>query len=127
MKYNSLIEDIFNAIPELREEYSSKAEENLIDEETGVHIVFGMIIVPYLVKLLKMKENYECKEVLRRIFIFFEEMAKSDDVLIQEVLEFTIIESIIDEGKEILSNAYKYMLDETKKSTREVERFFNIK
>lgn len=82
MKYNSLIEDIFNAIPELREEYSSKAEENLIDEETGVHIVFGMIIVPYLVKLLKMKENYECKEVLRRIFIFFEEMAKSDDVLI---------------------------------------------
>lgn len=126
MKYDSLIEDIFNAIPGLREEYNSKAEENLIDEETGVHIVFGVIIVPYLVELLK-TENNKCKEVLRRTFIFFEEMAKSDDVLIQEVLEFTIIESIIDEGKEVLSNAYKYMLDETKKSSSAVERFFNIK
>lgn len=126
MKYNSLIEEIFKAIPELREEYNSKAEENLIDEETGVHIVFGVIIVPYLVELLK-RENDKDKEVLRRTFIFFEEMAKSDDVLIQEVLEFTIIESFIDEGKEVLSNAYKYMLEETKKSSSAVERFFNIK
>jgi len=126
LKYNSLIEDIFKAIPELREEYNSKAEENLIDEETGVHVVFGVIIVPYLVELLK-RENDNHKEVLRRTFIFFEEMAKSDDVLIQEVLEFTIIESFIDEGKEVLSNAYKYMLEETKESSSEVERFFNIK
>ncbi|GAA0086273.1 hypothetical protein UT300007_27120 [Clostridium sp. CTA-7] len=126
MKYDSLIEDIFKAIPELREEYNSKAEENLIDEETGVHIVFGVIIVPYLVELLK-KENDKYKEVIRRTFIFFEEMAKNDDVLIQEVLEFTIIETLIDEGKEVLNNAYNYMLEETKKSSSAVERFFSIK
>ena len=126
MKYDSLIQDIFKAMPELREEYNSKAEENLIDEETGVHIVFGVIIVPYLVELLK-KENDRYKEVIKRIFIFFEKMAKSDDVLIQEVLEFTIIETLIDEWKEVLSNAYNYMLEETKKSSSAVERFFSIK
>lgn len=126
MKYNSLIANILKAIPELREEYNSKAEENLIEEETGPHIVFGLIIVPYLIELLK-RENDKDKEVLRRTFVFFEEMAKSDDVLIQEVLEFTIIESFIDAGKEVLSNAYKYMLEETKKSSSSVERFFNIK
>ncbi len=65
--------------------------------------------------------------MLRHAFIFFEDMAKSDDVLIQEVLVFTILESFIDQGKEILRNTYKYMLEETKKSSSEVERFFESK
>lgn len=127
MKYDSLIEDIFDTIPELREEYNSKAENELIDEETGVHIVFGLIIVPYLIELLKSENDQYNDEMLKKIFEFLEEMAKSDDVLVQEVLEFTIIERIIDEGKEVLNNAYKFMLDETKKSSIEVEKFFNIR
>ena len=122
MKYESLIEDIFKAIPELEEEYNVRAEENLIDKDTGAHIVFGIIIIPYLVELLK-RESEDDKEILRRTFTFFEEMAKSDDVLIQEVLEFTIIESFIDEGEEVAMNAYKYMLVETKKSSNAVGRF----
>ena len=126
MKYNSLVGEILKAIPELRDEYNSRSEEKLIDEDSGVHIVFGIIIFPYLLELLN-RENDKDKEVIRHIFIFFEEMAKCDDVLIQEVLEFTIIESFINEGKEILRKAYKYMLDETKKSSSEIERFFNIK
>lgn len=126
MKYDNLVEKILNDIPELKNEYLDKAEDNLIDEATGVHVVFGLIVTPYVVNLLK-NDNEVNTKILKKIFVFFEDMAKSEDSLIQEVLEFTVIEGLIEEGKEILSKSYSYMLDETRQSSTLVERFFNIR
>ncbi len=125
MKYDTLLGEIFKSLPELKEEYDAKSKENLIDKDTGVHVVFGIIIVPYLVNLLK-RESQNDNDILKRAFIFFEEMARSNDKLIQEVLEFTVIESFIDEDEVVLMNAYKYMLSETREASKAVERFFNI-
>lgn len=123
MHYNTLVEELFSCIPELKNVYEATAEQNLIDNKTGNHVVFGVIITPYIVELLK-NQTEKNKITLKKFFSFFERMANSNDSKICEVLEFTVIENLIEEGKEILCLAHDYMLDATRESSSIIERYF---
>ena len=52
MNYKTLLKEFFQEIPECRKLYEQKASQLLFDQETGVHIVFGILIVPYLLELI---------------------------------------------------------------------------
>ncbi|MDO4179485.1 MAG: hypothetical protein Q4D21_09930 [Phascolarctobacterium sp.] len=90
-----------------------------IDTKDGMHVIFGMVVVPYLVHLLDLGD----KDKLKRAFEYFEKMASSGDILICEVLEFTILEDLISRGAKNLELAKKFMQHETLESCLKVEKY----
>ena len=103
MNYKTLLKEFFQEIPECRKLYEQKASQLLFDQETGVHIVFGILIVPYLLELIN--EGKKEEKLLERFFAFFEKMAKSEDENVVGVLDATILESLIDQGRDFLKIA----------------------
>ena len=63
--------------------------------------------------------------MLERIFAFFEEMARSEDENVVGVLDATVLESLIDQGRDFLKIAKIYMGEETKKNCEHIELYFN--
>ena len=66
MNYKTLLKEFFQEIPECRKLYEQKASQLLFDQETGVHIVFGILIVPYLLELIN--EGKTPEDILRSLF-----------------------------------------------------------
>lgn len=120
MVYENLYEEFKTRIPECKEFCKKKEKENLIDKTDGIHIYFSLIVVPYIVEILKIDNS----AVANKIFQFIEEMAKSNDIKIYEVLDFTILEQIIDEEKNIFYRLKKLMLPETILHCENIEEYF---
>ena len=125
MEYERLIKTIFKQIPEIEVEYIEKKEEYSIDEETGVHIIFGFIIMPYVIRLINNKGSND-DILLHEIFTFFEQMATQGDTKVKEVLDFTIIEDILEAGEQVIEGAYKYMQVVTCMHFEDVRRYFKV-
>ena len=94
MNYDKLYTGFKIAVPECTSFCEEKEIENFIDDTVGIHISFGMVIVPYILYVI---ENQKDK-VIQEIFCFMEQMAICTDIKVQEVLDFTILEQLIDEG-----------------------------
>ena len=120
MEYNMLLSDFLDLFPEDREQLQSNAKQLDIDETDGMHVAFGMIVVPYVKSLLRTNNN-ETK--IRKAFDFFEEMAISGDALVCEVLEFTVLEDFISQGNIFLNLCKRYMGKQTLESCLSVERY----
>ena len=122
MRYETLVDDCFVELPEYYKIYRGQEENGLIDGETGAHVIFGIIIVPMLIQLFYEEEKN--RELIKRTFDFFEKMAKSEDIKIYEVLDFTVLESIVDQGKNLLKRAKAYMGAETLEDCQKIELYF---
>ena len=101
-------------------EFRKKEKENLIDETDGIHIVFGMVIVPYILHIVQNNKMYE----INKVFSFLENMAMCEDVKIKEVLDFTVLEQLADEGHDTLGRCKQYMKKNTLKHCEEIEKYF---
>lgn len=121
MQYEKLYNDFKNLFPEDAGRLNKLAKISSVEPSDGMHIVFGMVVVPFLLELLSQNES----EKLNIAFDFFEQMANSKDVLISEVLEFTVLEDFISQDKDVLNKLKAYMKPETLKSCIAVEKFFN--
>lgn len=97
-----------------------KKKENLIDETDGIHIVFGMVIVPYILNIVQNNKMLE----INKVFLFLENMAICEDIKIKEVLDFTVLEQLVDEGQDILEQCKQYMKKNTLKHCEEVEKYY---
>ena len=121
MMYETLYGDFIEKIPESEKYCSLKASENLIDDSTGVHVVFGMVIVPYIIEMAEAKNN----SILQKVFDFLEGMAECEDVKIREVLDFTILEQLADHGGDIVDGFKPFMKQKTLEHCEAVELYFN--
>ena len=122
MTYDNLFEDFKEAIPEGMKFYEKKMKECDVDETDGKHVIFAMVIVPYIFHVVQNKEE----EIIKKVFCFLEEMAICEDIKVQEVLDFTILENIVDEGPEILQQYKQYMGSNTLEQCEEVEQYFRL-
>ncbi len=120
MKYEELYKTFKEEIPEGLSFLETKETENLIDETDGMHIVFGMVIVPYILYIV---QNNKMPEI-NKVFSFLENMAMCDDVKVKEVLDFTILEKLADEGHDTLEQCKQYMEKNTLKHCEKVEKYF---
>lgn len=120
MKYDELYKMFKQEIPEGLHFFEEKEKENLIDETDGIHIMFGMIIVPYILYIIHNKKTPE----INKIFSFLEEMAMCENIKVNEVLDFTILEQLVDEGHDTLEQCKQYMGINTLKHCEEVEKYF---
>lgn len=99
-------------------------EENLLEPNDPelVHVYFCLVVSPYAYGLLR--EGNE--EKLKKLFAFFEEMAKDPDAEVQGVLQFSVLENITTESKEIYKTAQKYIGPETKTFVNQVATYMDI-
>ena len=91
-------------------------EEMVWLEEDLPHVIFGMVVTPFIIKGLR-----GSKEVTN-IWNFLEQMAISDDEKVQEVLVVSVLESliverdIIDFAKNRMGNRTKLLCESTEKA-----------
>lgn len=123
MKYEHSYEEFKNFITEGETFYKIKERENLIDDSDGIHLMFGLVIVPYIIEMIYSGK----KEIIEKIFAFLEEMSLSEDRKIQELLEFTVLESLIDQGQDFVKCCKQFMGVHTLKACEKIERYFNKK
>lgn len=120
MKYDELYKTFKEEIPEGYSFFEIKEKENLIDETDGMHVVFGMVIVPYILYIVQNNKMFE----INKIFSFLENMAICEDVKIKEVLDFTVLEQLVDERQDVLGQCKQYMKKNTLEHCEEVEKYF---
>ena len=120
MKYDELYKTFKEQIPEGYTFFEVKEKEHLIDETDGMHIVFGMVIVPYILHIVQNNKLFE----INKVFLFLENMAICDDIKIKEVLDFTVLEQLVDEGHDTIEQCKQYMGKNTLMHCEEVEKYF---
>ena len=121
MQYEKLYDEFKNLFPEDIDRLDELAKTQSAEPTDGMHIMFGMVVVPFLIELLSENES----EKLKVAFEFLEKMAKSKDTLIAEVLEFSVLEDFISQDKKVLNMLKGYMGPETLESCVSLEKFFN--
>ena len=119
MKYDELYNTFKKEIPEGCSFFEVKEKENLIDETDGIHIAFGMVIVPYILYIVQNNKMLE----INKVFSFLEKMAICEDIKIKEVLDFTVLEQLADEGHDTFGQCKQYMKKNTLKHCEEVEKY----
>ena len=91
MKYETIYTDFKNLFPE-EKEYFSMCEKNSVIGDEGdeiPHMSFGIFVMPFIYRLLENEDDAR----LRKAFSFFEDMAKSEDYRVQNLLQVTILEN----------------------------------
>ena len=120
MKYKGLYNDFISMFPDDLDYFKDLERETGADSECGMHVVFEMVVIPFVTKLVK-----ESPDKAKKAFDYFEKMETSDDPKIAEVVEFTILENLLTEDKEMVPEYEKYFGEETKKAAKAVGKWFN--
>ncbi len=119
VKYEGLYDEFVQSFPDDLSRLQEIAVSASAEPSDGMHIMFGMVIMPFLMVLLENREETK----LKAAFDFFERMAESDDSMISEVLEFTILEDIISRGKFTLGRCKTYMGQKPLEHCSAVEKY----
>ena len=119
MTYDTIYSDFLSIFKEDTDYLNSIADENAVDNEDGKHIQFGMVVFPYILHLAKIKDT----DKLTKAFDFLEEMLSTQDTMICEIVEFTILENLISEDKNILEYCRQFMKPRTIQSCHSVENY----
>jgi hypothetical protein len=107
LQYSHLNSELIERFPEL---FGGYAELRAMwdGDEAGPHEVYGDLLAPYLTTLL----NADGSDIsLVRVFDFLEQMAKSEDQAIRDVLGGSVLEAI---HPQMLERAKEYMGVHTK-------------
>ena len=119
LKYETLLNDAFQDIPEFANEYKKMVKMGYFDDETGKHIVFSWAFVP-LLKDAILNNNTMLSS---RMLSFLEKMASSDDHLVQEVCDFTVLEELCDQVSP--ETVYPLLGKSTKEGFHAISRYMN--
>jgi hypothetical protein len=105
-------------VPELVESLDRELE--VWGEDIGLHILFGMVVNPYLISKLQRGEE---SGPVKRIFEFLERMASSGDDKLANVVATTICERLGDDPI-ILERARGLMGPQTRHLCNAIETFW---
>lgn len=120
MEYNNIFKEFIALFPEDKEWFENEVVNNDACEEDGMHVVFGMVVVPYLLNIATASNDK-----LKKAFDYIEKMESSGNSMIAEVVEFSVLENLIGEDSNMLKQLYEYMGPETKSAFKDVCKWFN--
>lgn len=115
LSYTKVVDELLTVIPELKPHFE---EECKWWDEILQHIVFGDVVVPFVLELLSGESE---QKTLERMFAFFERMATSSDDMVSELLGVSVLEQLGDDP-DILSKAVRYMGSSTRELSNAVEK-----
>jgi len=105
------------ALPEIKELYDDETSWQDGDN-TGSHIVYGDVFAPFIKEQIK----FNNKIYLKQLFQFIEDLLLLNDKYTDEVISFSVIESLLFDG-EITKNMFiQYVGQKTLKIIAEIER-----
>jgi hypothetical protein len=118
IEYSKVTDELLSAVPEFRERFNRELAQRQPSELPGPYIVFSFVVKPALRDILTADRQ---PVLLRRIFDFFERMARSSDVQVPNLLGVEIFEWILGDPAS-LAVAWQYMGEETRKLGRSMAR-----
>ncbi|MFC8689071.1 hypothetical protein [Brevibacillus porteri] len=116
MQYDNIIRKLLAAVPQIRPNYEEEME--WLGEELP-HVIFGMVVTPYIIKCLEEHGNSET------IFNFLEEMSLSSDEKVQELVVVSVLELLVTE-REIIEIAKSLMGEQTRQHLKTLERAYGF-
>jgi len=99
MKSSELNKMLIEYLPELYSKYLDEVSWQEGDD-TGSHIVYGDVLTPHLIECILQKET---KEIIK-IYAFLESVLSLEDEYSDEVIAFSVLESIVYFIKEDMSS-----------------------
>jgi hypothetical protein len=118
LAFSKVSNALLSALPELQERYSRELSWWQGPEPPNQYTVFGFVVEPAVRDLLSSTKD---QALLKRIFDFFEEMARSSDIEVPNLLQIAIFEWLVADP-ERLATAWMYMGEETKAIARKAPR-----
>ena len=121
MKYDEMYNAFVNLFPEDRKVFEQLELDAGVDEhEDGMHIMFGMVVVPYIRKIVD--ENPVKTKIA---FDFLEGMELNENPDIGNVAEVSVLEALMtDEGG--LKKYMGYIGPQSLKAARYMSQFYNV-
>lgn len=119
ISFENMGEELLNVVPHLRKQYVDELEW-WGSEKPGPHIIYGDLLTPYLINLLQGGRH---KDELSRVFAFLEDLAGHDDIKVQEVVAFSVIEGLLSH-EALLQEAQRYMGPRLLQFVDEVREFW---
>ena len=97
-----------------------KLDADVDEHEDGMHIMFGLVVVPYIRKIVG-----ENPAKTKKAFDFLEEMELDDNPDIGNVAEVSVLEALMnDEGG--MKKYMGYIGPESLKAARYMSQFYNV-
>ena len=121
MKYENLYEEFLEHMGEDTASITELSKKEGVDVSDGKHVMLGVVVVKYLIDAINKKND----TIADKIFDFFEKMAKSDDVKVCEVLEFTVLEDLASQDEETIDYCKNKMRKETLESFKVIKQYAN--
>lgn len=90
MIYKELYDEFITLFPEDKDYFRSKEEETGAEREDGMHVMFGLIICPYILKIVT-----EDSQKTQKAFDFIEKMVTDQDSMVGNVAEVSVLENIM--------------------------------
>jgi hypothetical protein len=118
LTFDKINDALLSALPEFQERYKRELGWWQGPEAPGQYTVFGFVASPVVRELLASNDE---PALLKRIFDFFENMARSADVQVPNLLQIEIFEWLVGDP-ERLAVAWKYMGEQTKTIARQTAR-----
>ena len=121
MKYEDLYDEFINLFVEDKEFFKRLEEETGAERSIGMHIMFGLVVSPYILRLLE-KEPEKAKKA----FEFIEKMETSEDERIANVADVSVLEILITEEDGGVEKIRKYLGPESLASVSHSAQYFNL-
>lgn len=93
LTYDNLIREALTELPNFKTKYEQLIEDDMIDAESGKHIVFSYAFTPLLKEAIKNGDE----DTTKKMFAFIEKMASSEDNLVVEVCDQSVLEELNDD------------------------------
>ena len=122
MKYEELYDNFKRLFPEDDGFFNKLEQETGADKDDGMHVLFGMIVCPYLIKLAG-----EDPQKAHKAFDFVEQMQTCGDEKIANVAEVSVLEGIMTDEDGGRKKFEKFLGQESLKVVEHMSRYFNIK
>ena len=122
MNYNELYDDFINLFPEDASRFKRLEEEaGVVKSEDGIYVMYDMVVVPYVKDIVD-----EAPAKAKIAFDFFESMEKDENPEVGNVMEVSVLESLLtsDGG---LNKYLPFIGEETLKAARYIAQFYDSK
>ena len=121
MKYDELYNAFTSMFPEDRTVFDQlKLDADVDEHEDGMHIMFGMVVVPYIRRIVN-----ESPSKTKKAFDFLEEMELDENPEIANVAEASVLEALMtDEGG--IKKYLEFIGPESLKAAKYMSQFYNV-
>ncbi len=121
LDFDNIIRIMVERLPEVSERYEAEEQRHAeVGGQPTQYGVFWFVLQPFLEKLL---DSGKDSVLLRRVFDFFEDMARSPDIEVVSLLCLEVLEWLVGQPRR-LHTAWKYMGEETRKLARETAQTY---